>query len=167
MFSKRLIFIGAYALVWSALIFGSLQIAELPLRHVHSFCGPWGCAAEPNVLLSVHAFWAALLVPLGILFIWAFNMARITTIWKVALATSLMTLAGFVAFDTFNYLYFFDGEAQFVLKRGLFRLVTAIDFPIVQLSIATGLNWILCSSIFLYRPEEYAHPGIEPKPYTG
>lgn len=153
MYTKRLLFICGYAVIWSALLFGSLKISELPLQNIHSFCGPWGCAAAPNVLLSVHAMWASLIVPLGVLVVWAINALRDTTIWKVALMTSLFILAAFVAYDLFSYFYFFEGEIQFVLKRGLFLLVTASDFPIVQLSFATAINWILCKSVLLRRPD--------------
>ncbi len=101
----------------------------------------------------MHAMWASLIIPLGLLIIWAINTAGDTTIWKVALTTLLFVLSGFVAYDLFNYLYFFEGEARFVVKRGMFRLVTATDFPIVQLSFAIAINWILCRSVFLRRPD--------------
>lgn len=127
---------------WAAAIWGVLQMDRLPGQWGH-VCGPWGCGPSIKALAIWDAFWAMLLVPP------VFTAIRyLPTRWlrRLGLACTMIGLTALLALaaketvrswpDTSNI------DPWYFTARFLFSVVTLIDVPVIQLTIAGLICWL-------------------------
>ena len=122
--------------IWSAALFGCLQLHTLDLGH--SICGPWGCGPPTSALLAMHSFWLVLLLPLA----WLAPRIWPRLDW-VAFGKGLY-LAAVAAIVLIGVTDFFTFQADptqpvYVWQRFLFRLATLPDWPVIQVAMVGAL----------------------------
>lgn len=143
---KRSIFWYIAILIWTAGLYGVLQLQRLPaaLLGGHGICGPWGCGPPASVLLACHGFWLVLLSPPAILAALLLRMKRVRHLGIGLLSLGLCGLVAVAAWEAATWFPLASSwQRQFVIPRLLFALVTIVDAPILQsLVIGTGL-WMV------------------------
>ncbi len=131
--------------VWAAALYGALQIHLASGWFSHTICGPWGCGPPVEALLSYHGFWFVLLFPAAII-----SGRRLppdqAARWGAVLASAaVLGLAILIATDAVRWLSTTHDDAayQYLVQRCFFRLVTFVDFPLMQLAVLGAYcNWL-------------------------
>lgn len=121
---------------WSLALIGSLQIHQLGGRLGHAVCGPWGCGPPVAALIGYHTFWCLLIFPAALILRvrWCPRACR-----HLGVGLLIVGIVGTVALlliDGFN-----NAAAEtYPLRWSMFRIVTFVDFPLLQLAL-TGV-WL-------------------------
>ena len=135
--------------LWGAALYGSLQIGkseEIGRVLGHGVCGPWGCAAKPEALLSWHLFCLLLVAPVGGWLGVRLQVSNALLAGKVMLAIGLGAIGLLVSWAIFDCLV--NGPEnlrQYWLQIAGFKLVTNTDLPLVPLAIAGLVCWAMGS----------------------
>lgn len=132
---------SAIVALWGTSLWGILQIQHVRLAASHLLCGPWGCGPPLFPLLAYQGFWAVLLS----LPTWLF-CRNVTPSHLRRLGWSLLA-AGFGGFlivgvwDAVPALPHWLPRvshlpARYWVPRYLLAVITQIDVPIVQTTLA-------------------------------
>ncbi len=117
---------------WVLALGGALHIHELEGTLGHAICGPWGCGPPVAALIGYHAFWCLLVLPAALILsvLWCPRACR-----HLGVGLLIVGIVGTVALlliDGFNN----SAAENYPLRWSLFRIVTFVDFPLVQLALA-------------------------------
>lgn len=124
--------------VWAAGLWGSLQVHQMDLNLGHDVCGPWGCGPRVEALIGFHGFWLFLMAPVAI-GAGAFLPGRLNRkVGRAILFAGLAGVVGFVGWDVISYAREAE-SSRYLFQRGLFTLVTTVDFPMLQTLLAGGV----------------------------
>ena len=116
-------------------MYGTLQLHHFEASFGHAICGPWGCGPPVMALVVYHAFWFLLIVRPAVAvscLLPAETAIRIGTLLGIA---GLGALALLVVADSVRFWRTAQGS-EYLLQRGLFRLVTFVEFPLGPLGLA-------------------------------
>jgi len=139
--------LGEYSVLlvlWGVLIYLPLAAVRRSSIDTHSICGPWGCGPPVSALLSVHLGWAAILLPpvfylprrLGA------YASHSRKLGGVLLAVAITGILAMVAWQLATWYPASDPSVRpYFWNRCGFVIVTAVDWPLAQLTIAGA--WLL------------------------
>ena len=142
----RLLEYTVLPLVWGGLLLAVLSTYEAQGFAEHSVCGPWGCGPPTNTLVAIHGAWAIVLWPPLFYLPWRLHLSRKTI--KIA-STVLMTvgLMGMLGIATWQWTVWLPNASawarDYIWQRCGFVIVTASDWPLLQLFFAGGLLKII------------------------
>lgn len=125
--------------VWAIALFGTLQIHRASGLMGHAICGPWGCGPPLAALVGYHAFWLVLILPVAMIAGRRLSGRTVHVLGKTLVAIGLVGAVVLLAVDGVQF-WQSSGKPQYLLQRGLFRLVTFVDIPLMQLGLA---GWLL------------------------
>jgi len=126
--------------LWAGALVGSLQLHRFEASFGHAICGPWGCGPPLMALIGYHAFWILLIVPLAIsasLFLATDQAIRIGKLFAIA---GFGSLAWVVVTDVISFCQAARGY-DYLLQRGLFRLVTFVEVPLGAFGLVGIVLW--------------------------
>jgi len=121
--------------IWVAAMYGSLQLFHVEVSFGHSICGPWGCGPTVTALLGYHTFWLLLIVPPAMVASSFLSAERAIRIGKFCAIAGFTALAWVVIADVVSF-WQSAHRSEYLLQRGLFRIATFVDFPLVQIGLA-------------------------------
>ena len=122
---------------WALLLVAVLQIHKSEGLWGHAICGPWGCGPPVEALVSYHAFWGVLIVPIALVLGWQLPpKAARSLAWGLVVAGGLAML-GMLVWSSINWLITAREDLQqYVVQRSFFVLATTVDVPAAQILIA-------------------------------
>lgn len=126
--------------IWSAALFGTLQVHQSEGLFGHAICGPWGCGPPVSALVGYHTFWCLLILPVALILR---RQCCGVTVRNLGAGLILVSVSGIIALLLYEGLNNSAAEKYFV-RWCSFRVATFIDFPLVQLGLA-GL-WLRLSA---------------------
>ena len=131
----RLLPLSLYLVIWTTCLFGVLQLGRLDLGH--STCGPWGCGPATEALLAAHGFWVVVIGgALGLVASIA-SPARLRLIGLLMFAGGALGLVGMAVWEAVDWWpRVADRPERYLVRKSLPLLVTQVDLPIVQFTLA-------------------------------
>lgn len=136
---QRVVWIAA----WGGAFWGVLQLAQVHTSWDHAVCGPWGCGPTATALVSCHAAWFMVLLPVCVAGNRCLRDSRRRQLGLVLVALAAATLVGVIAREAATWLpTASDYQRPYFVQRCIFAVATWTDFPIVQL-IMLGVIWSL------------------------
>jgi len=124
--------------IWVGALWGSLQIHRLDLDLGHGICGAWGCGPPLEALLGYHSFWSLVILPLAICVGWYLPSLVSRKVGGAVLLISVIGTMAFVGWDVVTWGLRAE-RPEFLLRRGLFTLVTSVDIPMIPTMLAGAL----------------------------
>ncbi len=128
---------------WGLVLWGVLQIGDLPLSATHSICGPWGCGPPLPALIACHGAWLVILAPIAYLIPIRLSsfLSRIVG-WSIMMIGMLGVL-GVGLYESMTWLPAVDDSLQhYFVRRWAFSVITLTDVPMLQ-TIGLGGMFIL------------------------
>lgn len=139
----NLIKIVAPILGIAALVFGSLQLATIPMPSPHGLCGEWGWMPETSALVSMHALWTSLILPGMVLLFFNVPQIRITKLWLSLFVILSLVIVVILGVNLSGFLPKYSSLNE-ITKISLHKLIMMKDIPYLQLSWGCALNFLLC-----------------------
>jgi hypothetical protein len=131
---KRILQIAVGLVSWGTAIAVSLSITNLPGDWGHGVCGAWGCGPPLQPLIACHLTWFVVLAPMA----WLLTQGplrkyqRVVGVLEVSVAGA--AILGIVLHQWLRWLPAVSAwQRPYFLQRCAFVVVTAIDFPVLQL----------------------------------
>jgi hypothetical protein len=133
-------------IAWATLVLGALQLKLLVSASAHSVCGPWGCGPETGALAAMHAGWLAAIGPPFVYF--PIRLAwRKSSIRRLALGLVIVGLAGILGVFAWQWFVWLpqagDFARNYFWQRCGFAIITAVDWPLLQLVFLAGILWLV------------------------
>jgi len=137
--------IGIFALeaaVWSVILYASLSLAEVRSSWSGIICGPWGCTAPLEAVVSCHLSW--LIVMASALWFANRNHLLNSQRWQWIIKTWLAFGLLGVTFLTLRELSSIDWQfdTPFLLQRIGLRIIGFIDMPVIP-SLVAGISCLI------------------------
>jgi len=147
--------------VWLSALYATLSLANVRSSWSGVLCGPWGCTAPLEAVISCHLSWMVVLWP--IIWLTIRNHSVESRRWRVTgwglLAFGIAGIASLTIQETF-----FSGIAfnsPYLLRRVGLKVVGFVEAPVIAAFIA-GCACLAC--IWLPRRPELPKNGISPLP---
>ena len=131
---------SAVLITWAAALFSALQIHHASDTFGHDFCGPWGCGPPVAALVGYHLFWMVICLPMGVIASRCLSPEQARLIGKSIAWIAVAGIALLVIVDGIDF-FRQAGESRYLLQRGLFRLATFVDFPLLALCLSGALMY--------------------------
>lgn len=142
----RLTEIVLLPIAWGTILWAALQAKHLASASAHSVCGPWGCGPETSALVAMHAGWLAAIGPPLIYFPYRLKLQR-GGVRRLSLGLLAMGMTGIFAIVAWQWLVWLpqagSWSKEYIWQRCGFAIVTAVDLPLIQLLILSGILWIV------------------------
>ena len=124
---------------WTVALYGTLQIARLNGPWDHAICGPWGCGPPLSALVACHAFWAVLIGGTVVVVRRYWSGSTLAIVGRLLAVGGLIGLATLAIWEAVHGSPAGEGILRpYLVQRYLFVLLTSIDTPIVELTVAGG-----------------------------
>ena len=136
----RFIELMVILVLWFVSIYIAVSLHYVPMGNDHLLCGPWGCGPATSALVAVHLGWFAILGPplIYIPYRLAWSLSSIRILGAFVASCGMIGAAGIVAWQ---WLVWLPGAGEwsrpYIWHRCGFSIVTAIDWPLIQL-VAIG-----------------------------
>lgn len=120
-----------FACSWTAAVAVCLEFGKIRSEWSGVLCGPWGCSAPLEAVLSVHAIWLLTLIPL--IHFTSRTQTRIYRWWSVVLAVTGLGGAVFLAaqIGSQGTTGAFQGKSSYFLQQWGLAVFGAVDVPII------------------------------------
>jgi hypothetical protein len=125
---------------WGVSLFGILRVHFIEGQWDHALCGAWGCGPPLAALISYHGFWLLFLLPLTVLLSGQLLPANSRRIGIVVFTMATAAIIVVVVADAISSSQHATDQS-YLIQRGLFRMATYVDFPLIQLGIAGLILW--------------------------
>jgi hypothetical protein len=135
-------------LAWAAVVLGSLQSKLLFSGPDHLVCGPWGCGPETSALVAIHTAWLAIIGP-PLVYLPLRLKLQSASIRRLSVGLFAVGLAGVLGIVAWQWLVWLPqagpGSKNYIWQRCGFVVVTAIDWPLIQLLVLSPSLWIIAA----------------------
>jgi hypothetical protein len=122
-------------LLWGGALYATLSLSHLRGSWSNAFCGPWGCSAPLEALLSCHLSW---LFVLGSGF-WFFRCnLPINRLFWLGFAATVSSIVGIAALLTVSAIQWYErtsGKMTYIMQHLGLELVGLVDLPLLELLI--------------------------------
>ncbi|MFV2065444.1 MAG: hypothetical protein ACC645_00580 [Pirellulales bacterium] len=130
---------AGWIVLWTVALYGTLQIARLSGPWDHAICGPWGCGPPLSALVACHAFWSVLIGGTVMVAVRCWSGATLATVGRLLAVGGLIGLVVLAIWGVVHGSPAGEGILRpYLVQRYLFVLLTSIDTPIVELTVAGG-----------------------------
>jgi hypothetical protein len=97
-----------------------------------------------QALAALHAFWVLMAVPFAVWAVRTWSAHRLLAVGRSVTLLGLLSLALYLAWDAAHWLNGFPAEYRhFVGHRILFALVNLVDVPLLAVTGAGAVGWLV------------------------
>jgi len=142
---------------WVGAFWGVLQLAQVRTSWDHAACGPWGCGPTATALVSCHAAWFMVLLPVSVAGNRRLSGDRRRQLGLALVALAAATLVDVISREAATWLpAASDYQRPYFIHRCLFVVASWTDFPIVQMGLL-GAIWLFTAET-IRRGTSAGHP---------
>lgn len=135
-------------IVWGSVLLAALSLHEVQAMKTHSICGVWGCGPPTNALLAIHLSWAVAIWPPLLYVPWRFLWSTLV-LKRIRRTLAAIGIGGLVTITVWQWMAWYPDATElqkdFIWHRCGFVILTAVDWPFLELLAAAGLLAIVPS----------------------
>jgi hypothetical protein len=160
-------------LAWAGALYGLQFLATLPgdlgeALFGHSLCGPWGCLPPLQGLVAWHGVLVLLFVPLVLWAVWSWSPVRLWALGVGLAGLGLLGLGVVAGREVLTCWVTSPAQRPYTLQHILFAVATLGDVPLVQVTLAGLICWLVGRRrLAARRLSPRATPAGPPAPCSG